>query len=238
MAREGMDKDLLRYDRMVEAALRGVVREAIARVAGFGLPGGHSLYITFRSDFPGVDMPDWLKAQYPEAMTIVLEHQFWDLTADEEIFGVTLSFKGRRQRITVPYAALSAFHDPGVQFGPALRPIAGGRGEERGADGQAGLGADAAAGARRQARGGRGRRRRQDRAGRQPRIVPEEVARRLHPRRHPDRSEPIYRLAKWRDRVAAAARSLHFAAAPRGAAASVGMTSGKNPADLTRAASR
>jgi hypothetical protein len=117
MAAEGMDKDLLRYDRMVEAALRGVVREAIARVAGFGLPGGHSLYITFKSEFPGVDMPDWLKAQYPEAMTIVLEHQFWDLAAEEETFGVTLSFKGRRQRITVPYAALTAFHDPGVQFG-------------------------------------------------------------------------------------------------------------------------
>lgn len=117
MAAEGMDKDLLRYDRLVEAALRGVVREAIARVAGFGLPGGHSLYITFRSDFPGVDMPDWLKAQYPEAMTIVLEHQFWDLSADEETFGVTLSFKGRRQRLAVPYAALTAFHDPGVQFG-------------------------------------------------------------------------------------------------------------------------
>ncbi len=117
MAKEGMDKDLLRYDRMVEAALRGVVREAIARVAGFGLPGGHSLYITFKSEFPGVDMPDWLKAQYPEAMSIVLEHQFWDLAAEEETFGVTLSFKGRRQRITVPYAALTAFHDPGVQFG-------------------------------------------------------------------------------------------------------------------------
>jgi len=112
-----MDKDLLRYDRMVEAALRGVVREAIARVAGFGLPAGHSLYITFKSDFAGVEMPDWLKAQYPEAMTIVLEHQFWDLSADEETFGVTLSFKGRRQRVVVPYAALTAFHDPGVQFG-------------------------------------------------------------------------------------------------------------------------
>jgi len=112
-----MEKDLLRYDRMVEAALRGVVREAIARVAGFGLPGGHSLYITFRSESPGVVMPDFLKAQYPEAMTIVLEHQFWDLAAEEETFGVTLSFKGRRQRITVPYAALTAFHDPGVQFG-------------------------------------------------------------------------------------------------------------------------
>ncbi len=131
MAKEGMDKDLLRYDRMVEAALRGVVREAIARVAGFGLPGGHSLYITFKSEFPGVDMPDWLKAQYPEAMTIVLEHQFWDLAAEEETFGVTLSFKGRRQRITVPYAALTAFHDPGVQFG--LRFDQSQEGEEKAA---------------------------------------------------------------------------------------------------------
>lgn len=131
MAREGMDKDLLRYDRMVEAALRGVVREAIARVAGFGLPGGHSLYITFRSDFPGVDMPDWLKALYPEAMTIVLEHQYWDLAAEEETFGVTLSFKGRRQRITVPYTALTAFHDPGVQFG--LRFDQSQEGEEKSA---------------------------------------------------------------------------------------------------------
>ncbi len=131
MAAEGMDKDLLRYDRMVEAALRGVVREAIARVAGFGLPSGHSLYITFRSDFPGVDMPDWLKAQYPEAMTIVLEHQFWDLAADEESFGVTLSFKGRRQRITVPYAALTAFHDPGVQFGLRFDQLQ--EGDEKGA---------------------------------------------------------------------------------------------------------
>lgn len=131
MAKEGMDKDLLRYDRMVEAALRGVVREAIARVAGFGLPGGHSLYITFKSEFPGVDMPDWLKAQYPEAMTIVLEHQFWDLAAEEETFGVTLSFKGRRQRITVPYAALTAFHDPGVQFG--LRFDQSQEGEEKNA---------------------------------------------------------------------------------------------------------
>jgi hypothetical protein len=131
MARDGTEKDLLRYDRMVETALRGVVREVIARVAGFGLPGGHSLYITFRSDFPGVDMPDWLRAQYPEAMTIVLEHQFWDLAADEETFGVTLSFKGRRQRITVPYAALTAFHDPGVQFGLRFDQMQ--EGEERGA---------------------------------------------------------------------------------------------------------
>jgi hypothetical protein len=144
MARTGMDKDLLRYDRMVEAALRGVVREAIARVAGFGLPSGHSLYITFRSDFPGVDMPDSLKAQYPEAMTIVLEHQFWDLAAEEERFGVTLSFKGRRQRITVPYAALTAFHDPGVQFGLRFDQMQDGE-EKAGAQGAKALPAGTAA---------------------------------------------------------------------------------------------
>ncbi len=117
MDRMGIDKDLLRYERMVEEALRGVVREAIARIAQFGLPGGHSLYITFRSDHPGVDIPEALRTQYPETMTIVLEHQFWDLAAEDEFFSVTLSFKGRRQQLIVPFASITAFHDPGVQFG-------------------------------------------------------------------------------------------------------------------------
>ncbi len=117
MDRMGMDKDLLHYERMVEDALRGVLREVIARVAQLGLPGGHSLYITFRSGDPGVGIPDSLRAQYPDTMTIVLEHQFWDLAADDDCFAVTLSFKGRRQKLTVPYAAITAFHDPGVQFG-------------------------------------------------------------------------------------------------------------------------
>jgi hypothetical protein len=107
---------LLQYDRMVEQALRGVVREAIARVSQFGLPAGHSLYVTFKSAHPGVDLAESLRLQYPEAMTIVLEHQYWDLTVEGEAFAVTLSFKGRRHRLTVPFAAIAAFHDPGVPF--------------------------------------------------------------------------------------------------------------------------
>lgn len=112
-----MDQDLLRYDRMVEEALRGVVREAIARVAQFGLPGGHALYVTFRTDHPGVVMPDFLRLEYPQVMTIVLEHQFWDLGVEGEGFTVALSFRGRRQKLDVPFAAIAAFHDPGVDFG-------------------------------------------------------------------------------------------------------------------------
>jgi uncharacterized protein len=112
-----MDQDLLRYDRMVEEALRGVVREAIARVAQFGLPGGHALYVTFRTDQPGIVMPDFLRMEYPQVMTIVLEHQFWDLGVEGEGFTVALSFKGRRHRLEIPFAAVAAFHDPGVDFG-------------------------------------------------------------------------------------------------------------------------
>jgi hypothetical protein len=112
-----MDQDLLRYDSMVEQALRGVVREAIARVAQFGLPGGHSLYVTFRTGFAGVEMADWLRMKYPETMTIVLEHQFWDLAVADDTVAVSLSFNGRRQRLSIPFAAIVAFHDPGAQFG-------------------------------------------------------------------------------------------------------------------------
>ncbi len=117
MERQGHDEGILRYERMVEEALRGVVREAITRVGQLGLPAGHSLYITFKTKHPGVDMADVLRAQHPETMTIVIEHQYWDLAAEGECLAVTLSFKGRRQRLTVPFAAITAFHDPGAQFG-------------------------------------------------------------------------------------------------------------------------
>jgi hypothetical protein len=118
--RKGIGEDLLRYDVMVEQALRGVVREAIARVAQFGLPGGHSLYITFRTGSAGVEMADWLRMKYPETMTIVLENQFWDLAIADESFSVSLSFNGRRQSISAPFSAITAFHDPGAQFGLRL----------------------------------------------------------------------------------------------------------------------
>jgi hypothetical protein len=112
-----MTKDGLRYDRMVEAALRGVVREAIAQAAENGLLAGHHFYITFKTNAPGVGISDHLRAKYPEEMTIVIEHQFWDLTVTDESFAVTLSFNNRPERLTVPFAAVGAFADPSVKFG-------------------------------------------------------------------------------------------------------------------------
>jgi len=110
-------KDLLRYDKMVEAALRGVVREALARVAAKGLPGAHHFYITFRTRAPGLTLPGHLATQYPEEMTVVLEHQFWDLEVNEDSFSVTLSFQNKPERLTIPFAAITAFADPAVKFG-------------------------------------------------------------------------------------------------------------------------
>ena len=112
-----MSKTTLRYDRMVENALRGVVREALSVASVRGLPGAHHFYITFRTSYPGVDIPDFLSAQYPQDMTIVLEHQFWGLEVDETKFAVTLSFRNQPQRLTVPLAAITEFADPSVKFG-------------------------------------------------------------------------------------------------------------------------
>jgi len=115
-------KDLLRYDKMVETALRGVVREAIARAAASGLPGTHHFYITFKTRFPEVKLSDTLLQQYPEEMTIVLEHQFWDLEVEEARFAVTLSFQGRPERIGIPFEAITSFTDPSVKFGLQFQP--------------------------------------------------------------------------------------------------------------------
>ena len=115
-------KDLLRYDKMVETALRGVVREALARAATSGLPGTHHFYITFKTRHPGVKIPDTLHADYPEEMTIVLEHQFWELEVAEERFAVTLSFKSKPERVDVPFEAVTSFTDPSVKFGLQFQP--------------------------------------------------------------------------------------------------------------------
>jgi hypothetical protein len=112
-----MTVDLLRYDQIVEQALRGVVKTALEQVRDYGLPSGHSLYITFQSDHPDVVLPSHLKAQYPREMTIVLEHQFWDLYVEDDRFEVTLSFSRVRQHLVIPLEAVTAFADPGVQFG-------------------------------------------------------------------------------------------------------------------------
>jgi uncharacterized protein len=110
-------KDLIRYDKMVEAALRGVVREVLARTAASGLPGAHHFYITFRTGFPGVVLPADLITQYPDEMTVVLENQFWDLDVQEHLFSITLNFKNKPERLTIPFEAITAFADPAVKFG-------------------------------------------------------------------------------------------------------------------------
>jgi hypothetical protein len=112
-----MADDLFRYDLMVETALRGVVRDALRLAAERGLPGNHHFYITFRTSAPGVEIPAYLVGRYPDEMTIVLQFQFWDLEIDSEKFSVTLSFNDVREPLTIPFAALTGFADPSVQFG-------------------------------------------------------------------------------------------------------------------------
>lgn len=110
-------EDLMGYDRMAQDALRGVVKQAIDRAAGpHGLPGAHHFYITFRTTDPACDLDDGLRKAYPEEMTVVLEHQFWDLSTDEDGFEVTLKFGGVPKYLGVPWRAVTRFHDPSVGF--------------------------------------------------------------------------------------------------------------------------
>jgi len=109
--------DRFHYDALVDDALRSVVRRVLTQVAAKGLPGSHHFYISFRSTDPGVELPEYLRAKYPEEMTIVLQHQYWDLVIGEEFFEVTVSFNKQQEHIKVPFAALSAFVDPSVRFG-------------------------------------------------------------------------------------------------------------------------
>ena len=122
-----MVKDLFDYPQMVQAALRGVVRDALARTAREGLRGAHHFYVSFRTDVPGVVLPDFLLDKYPEEMTIVLQHQFWGLEVGDEEFSVTVSFQNRPEQLTIPFVAVTSFADPSVKFGlqfelPTARP--------------------------------------------------------------------------------------------------------------------
>jgi hypothetical protein len=111
-----MAQDLFHYEKMVENALRGVVRDALRRAAREGLRSAHHFFIGFAVNAPGVAIPDYLRAKYPDEMTIVLQHQFWDLEVDETGFAVTLSFQKQLERLTVPLAAIRSFADPSVNF--------------------------------------------------------------------------------------------------------------------------
>jgi len=117
------DDDLLRYDRMVEQALRGVVRQAVREVIEKGLPADHHFYITFMTDYPGIKIPNYLKERYPDEMTIVLQYQFYDLGVDEEKMQVTLSFNNVPERLEIPLSSITIFADPSVNFALQFQPL-------------------------------------------------------------------------------------------------------------------
>ncbi|HVY85515.1 MAG TPA: ClpXP protease specificity-enhancing factor SspB [Caulobacterales bacterium] len=113
-----MADDLIGYDQLMQEALRGVVRAALQQAASpRGLPGKHHFYVTFRTHAPGVVIPDHLAQRYPDEMTIVLEHQFWDLEVYPDRFRVILKFSGQPHPIVIPFAAVTRFFDPSVKFG-------------------------------------------------------------------------------------------------------------------------
>lgn len=110
------DDDPLRYDLMVENALRRVVIDTLKLVAERGLPGNHHFYISFQTDFPGVQIPPHLREQYPKEMTIVLQYQYYGLVINETSFSATLSFNNIKERLIIPFAAVTTFADPSVNF--------------------------------------------------------------------------------------------------------------------------
>lgn len=132
MARGSID-----YGRMVEQALRTVVRDVLRRLGQEGVPPPHHFYITFRTTDPGVEMPDYLRERYPAEMTVVLQHQYWDLEVDDTGLAVTLSFNDVPQRLRIPFHAIKVFADPGAEFGlqftlePEIVPMPGKAAEKK-----------------------------------------------------------------------------------------------------------
>jgi uncharacterized protein len=116
---------LLPYEKWIEQALRHVVAQAIEHVAAEGLPGGHHFYITFRTGHPDVELPQRVKAQYPQEMTIVLQHQFWDLSfnRETETIQVGLSFGGVPSKLVIPLEAVVEFADPHIRYGLRFQPV-------------------------------------------------------------------------------------------------------------------
>lgn len=113
---DGLPDSLIPYDEIVQEALRAVVGRVLGSVAEGGLPGEHHFYITFKTQAPGVDIPQRLIERFPDEMTIVLQNRFWDLIVDEERFSVGLSFNQVPSKLVIPYSAITGFHDPAVNF--------------------------------------------------------------------------------------------------------------------------
>ncbi|GHB31580.1 hypothetical protein GCM10007094_20310 [Pseudovibrio japonicus] len=123
-----MAEDLIRYDIIIQDALRSAVRKILVEVNRAGLPGEHHFYIAFETTAPGVKISNRLRERYPKEMTIVLQHQFWDLNITEHAFEVGLSFGGVPEHLYVPFSAIKGFFDPSVQFALEFEP--GKTGEE------------------------------------------------------------------------------------------------------------
>jgi hypothetical protein len=128
--------DQIRYDLLTQQALRGVVRSVLSDAAKKGLPGDHHFFISFDTNADGVRMPDRLRAQFPEEMTIILQHQFWHLTVNERGFEVDLTFGGIMERLAIPYEAINGFFDPSVQFGLQFEEVTEGQVQQTPANAQ------------------------------------------------------------------------------------------------------
>ncbi len=115
--------DHIRYDVLARDALRGVLKHVLADAAEHGLPGEHHFYITFVSKAEGVKISPRLLSQYPQEMTVILQHQFWDLVVTDDRFEVGLSFNGIPERLVIPFSAIKSFFDPSVQFGLQFEPV-------------------------------------------------------------------------------------------------------------------
>ncbi len=121
--RSATPKDLIGYHALTQAAMKSVLRSALRKVSSRGgLPGEHHFYITFRTRHPGVQMADHLKDRYPDEMTIVIQHQYTDLEIYDDRFEIILRFQGVPQHLRVPFAAVSRFFDPAVNFGLQFEP--------------------------------------------------------------------------------------------------------------------
>lgn len=112
-----MAEDLIRYDVLAQEAMRSVVKKVLTEVVRVGLPGEHHFYITFNTQAPGVRISSRLRERYPEEMTIVVQHQFWDMEVNSQSFEIGLAFSGVPERLLVPYGSIKSFVDPSVQFG-------------------------------------------------------------------------------------------------------------------------
>lgn len=115
--------DAIPYPLLLDQAMRGMVRDLLKRTSADGLPGEHHFFVSFYTNFPGVQMSEGLRAKYPKEITIVLQHQFWDFKVDEQKFQVTLSFSGMPEKVVVPFAAITAFADPSVKFALQFQPV-------------------------------------------------------------------------------------------------------------------